>query len=339
MAYIGRDTDKISNVEVLDNITFDGSSSYTLQKGGSNFTPSSANTLLLSIDGVVQAGNFTVSGSTIDFGTAVAGTSTCDFVLHYGVGLITAPSDGTVTTAKLADDAVTEAKIADGAVENEHLNANIISGQTELATTPADTDEFLISDAGVLKRMDYSHIKASSDYVNLTSATVSGSPGSVSIDGFFTSDYDIYVLKIYNFRQSAQTTPFYRFNVSGTANSTASNYYTITGNWYGQSGTSNQTNDKYWGNEDKVRLFNWDISDNGNEVSAWETIIHNPLTAGDHNLVETRGVVNAQNLNTLSVFHAATQFRTGNAISGITVYAGASSNISELKYSLYGLKK
>jgi hypothetical protein len=111
MAYIGRTTDKISNIEVLDNITFDGSSSYTLQKGGSNFTPSSANTLLLSIDGVVQAGNFTVSGSTIDFGTAVAGTSTCDFILHYGVGLITAPSDGTVTTAKLADSSVSLAKL------------------------------------------------------------------------------------------------------------------------------------------------------------------------------------------------------------------------------------
>ena len=102
MAYIGRDTDKISNVEVLDNITFDGSSSYTLQKGGSNFTPSSANTLLVSIDGVVQAGNFTVSGSTIDFGTAVAGTSTCDFILHYGVGLITTPADGTVSLDKLS---------------------------------------------------------------------------------------------------------------------------------------------------------------------------------------------------------------------------------------------
>jgi hypothetical protein len=102
MAYIGRDTDKISNVEVLDNITFDGSSSYTLQKNSVNFTPSSANTLLVSIDGVVQAGNFTVSGSTIDFGTAVAGTSTCNFILHYGIGLITTPADGTVTTAKLA---------------------------------------------------------------------------------------------------------------------------------------------------------------------------------------------------------------------------------------------
>jgi len=111
MAYIGRDTDKISNVEVLDNITFDGSSSYTLQKNSVNFTPSSANTLLVSIDGVVQAGNFTVSGSTIDFGTAVAGTSTCDFILHYGIGLITSVSDGTVTTAKLADSSVSLAKL------------------------------------------------------------------------------------------------------------------------------------------------------------------------------------------------------------------------------------
>ena len=123
MAYIGRDTDKISNVEVLDNITFDGSSSYTLQKGGSNFTPSSANTLLVSINGVVQAGNFTVSGSTIDFGTAVAGTSTCDFILHYGVGLITTPSDGTVTTAKLADSSVTTAKLNDASVSLAKLTA------------------------------------------------------------------------------------------------------------------------------------------------------------------------------------------------------------------------
>ena len=149
MPYIGRDTDKLSNVEVLDNITFDGSSSYTLQKGGSNFTPSSANTLLLSIDGVVQAGNFTVSGSTIDFGTAVAGTSTCDFILHYGTGLITTPADGTVTSAKIGANAVTNAK----------LNNDIISGATELVTEPADTDEFLVSDAGTLKRIDYSLIK------------------------------------------------------------------------------------------------------------------------------------------------------------------------------------
>ena len=50
------------------------------------------------------------------------------------------------------NDAVTEAKIADDAVESEHLNDNVISGQTELAAEPADTDEFLVSDAGYVKK-------------------------------------------------------------------------------------------------------------------------------------------------------------------------------------------
>ena len=146
MAYIGRDTDKISNVEVLDNITFDVSSSYTLQKNSVNFTPSSANTLLVSIDGVVQAGNFTVSGSTIDFGTAVAGTSTCDFILHYGIGLITAPSDGTVTTAKLADSSVTTAKLADSSVTTAKLNDASVSLAKLTATGTKDATTFLRGD-------------------------------------------------------------------------------------------------------------------------------------------------------------------------------------------------
>ena len=61
MAYIGRSIDTISNVEKLDTVAFDGSQSYTLQKDSSNFTPSGSNNLLISIDGVIQAGNFTVS--------------------------------------------------------------------------------------------------------------------------------------------------------------------------------------------------------------------------------------------------------------------------------------
>ena len=112
MPYVGRSTDKLSNIEKLDTIVFDGSSSYTLQKNSVNFTPSSANNLQVSIDGVVQAGNFTVSGSTIDFGVAIPATSTNDFIFHYGTGLITTPADGTVTTGKIQDGAVTSAKLS-----------------------------------------------------------------------------------------------------------------------------------------------------------------------------------------------------------------------------------
>mgnify|MGYP001429608405 CR=1 FL=1 len=49
MSYLGRGVDKISNIETLDNITFNGASSYTLQKGGVNFVPSSASAILISI--------------------------------------------------------------------------------------------------------------------------------------------------------------------------------------------------------------------------------------------------------------------------------------------------
>ena len=140
MAYIGRGTDNISNVEVLDNITFNGNSSYTLQKGGANFVPVSANNILLSIDGVVQANNFSVSGSTIDFGTAVTGT--CNFVLHFGTGLITTVQDGAVTTLKIGDDAVTYAKLQNLATANRVLGSTStgLIGETQIATAMVSDD-------------------------------------------------------------------------------------------------------------------------------------------------------------------------------------------------------
>jgi len=63
-----------------------------------------------------------------------------------------------VVTASIVDDAITEAKIADNAVENEHINDNVISGQTALTSGLASTDELLISDGGTIKRMDVSLI-------------------------------------------------------------------------------------------------------------------------------------------------------------------------------------
>jgi len=57
-----------------------------------------------------------------------------------------APTNVPLTSADLEDNIITSGK----------LNNDIISGQTALATAPADTDEFLISDAGVLKRLDAS---------------------------------------------------------------------------------------------------------------------------------------------------------------------------------------
>ena len=50
--------------------------------------------------------------------------------------------------------------ITDGIISNAKLAQDIISADTALGAEPADTDEFLVSDAGTLKRMDYSYIKS-----------------------------------------------------------------------------------------------------------------------------------------------------------------------------------
>ena len=66
---------------------------------------------------------------------------------------------------------LTSSDITNGIVTGEKLNANVISSQTELATAPADTDEFLISDAGVLKRLDASLVGGGGKVLQVISAT------------------------------------------------------------------------------------------------------------------------------------------------------------------------
>jgi len=94
-------------------------------------------------------------------------------------------TDGSVDTAHIADANVTTAKIADDAITAAKLNNDIISGTTALASEPADTDEFLVSDAGTLKRIDYSLIKSSggiisSNYAFSVSSTSTTSTSFIS---------------------------------------------------------------------------------------------------------------------------------------------------------------
>jgi hypothetical protein len=153
MAYIGK-SPVIGNFVKLDAITaVNGQAAYTMQNSSANFTDySSVNQFMVSLNGTIQSpgSSFTVSGSTITFASNLVTNDVIDFIIVFGNSLSSGvPTDATVSTAKIVDDAVTAAK----------LNNNVISGQTELASEPADTDEFLVSDAGTIKRIDYSLIK------------------------------------------------------------------------------------------------------------------------------------------------------------------------------------
>ena len=140
--YIGKEP-IVGNFQKCDAITVvNGQAAYTLQVSSTNVVPESANHILVSLNGILQAPvtSFTVSGSTLTFASNLATGDVIDFVILLGNVLdLGVPSDDTVGAAQIKND--------------------LISGTTALASAPADTDEFLVSDAGTLKRIDYSLIK------------------------------------------------------------------------------------------------------------------------------------------------------------------------------------
>ena len=106
------------------------------------------------LTGLTISGDLTVSGDDITMGTNTSG----HILVADGTNYNPVAVSGDVTMA--ASGAVT---IASTAVESGMLNNNIISGQTELASGLATTDEILVSDAGTIKRMDVSVIAEVTD--------------------------------------------------------------------------------------------------------------------------------------------------------------------------------
>ena len=119
MPYIGKQP-TVGNFQVCDAISVvNGQAAYTLQVGGVNVAPESANHMLVSLNGILQkpGSSFTVSGSTMTFASNLATGDVIDFVQILGNVLdIGQPSDDTVKTASLQANAVTGAKLADDSV-------------------------------------------------------------------------------------------------------------------------------------------------------------------------------------------------------------------------------
>ena len=93
-----------------------------------------------------------------------------------------------IKTGSITTDAITEAKVADGAIENEHLNSNVITGQTELSAAAATDDVLLVFDTsnGTLKKIAASN-------VGLQQPTISSISPSNLLSGDGTGNYTIVI--------------------------------------------------------------------------------------------------------------------------------------------------
>ncbi len=161
MAYIGREP-QIGNFQVCDAISVvNGQAAYTMQVSSVNVSPETANHMLVSLNGVLQAptSSYTVSGSTITFASNLVTGDVIDFIHILGSVLdLGVPSDSTVSLAKLT------------------------------ATGTKDATTFL--------RGDNSFQEVSSDYVLLSTVDITSSTAEAEFDGLFSSTYKNYKIII-----------------------------------------------------------------------------------------------------------------------------------------------
>ena len=300
MSYIGK-TPTVGNFQVCDAISVvNNQAAYTMQVGGVNVSPETANHMLVSLNGILQAptSSFTVSGSVISFASNLVTGDVINFIHILGSVLdLGVPSDSTVSLAKLT------------------------------ATGTKNSTTFL--------RGDNTFATVSSDYVKLSSTTPSAA-NTFSIDGHFTSDYDIY--KIYAIGMSGasmnNTRISMRVNIGGTAQTGTNHYYhtfiaagtSVNGNW------SNSTGQ---GHSDIGYAHN---SSGSTSQANFEFTIFRPL-ATDKTTILHDGIA-ADNGSDYGRYSGFTTWKVGAAISGITLGAGefGSGNIEADRILVYGLK-
>jgi len=99
----------------LDTISVsNGVDNYTMQYNGSNFKPATAEQLIVSVNGVIQAPNdaYTISGSTITFSENLVTGDVIDFIVALGeVGNTVTPVDGSVDINKMSSSIMKDAGI------------------------------------------------------------------------------------------------------------------------------------------------------------------------------------------------------------------------------------
>ena len=189
MPFIGKSPSEGKNNILLDAITTSATATYNLTKDSAAYSPISAQSLLVSLNGVTQApvSAYTVSGSTIVFASALTSNDVIDYIIAFtGPKVQPTVDDASITSAKLASDSVTSAKIADDAITSA-LIADDAVVQAAIADESIDEARLQISNSGTNGQF---LSKQSGNTGGLTWATVSTTPSAGEIIETLTGQCD-----------------------------------------------------------------------------------------------------------------------------------------------------
>jgi hypothetical protein len=244
------------------------------------------------------------------------------------------PSAVPLTSADIADSIITSAKIVDATIANADIANSTINLTTKVTgTLPVANGGTGLAALGTSLQVLRTNTgatalefaSASSDFVKLLSTTASAS-AAVSIDGYFTSDYDKYVLYLNGGYMSTSNRINLKVNKSGTAQTGS---YTHT-----SFGHTNQPTTVAMSETDYFHMGYWSNSSSRTNDAVIQ--IFNPLgtTYAKGFIWNIGGKDNAYDLWS----GGAGVHNSNTAISGITILNQAGHTFTIDKITLYGIK-
>jgi len=133
MSYLGKVELKSSDIRRID-VTSSTSATHTL-----SWVPPSEQSLIITINGVKQQNNYSISGTTLTLDTALISTDEMEVVGIQDIGTSSIPPDDSITNAMVKSDAAIDAtKVADGSVTNaefQYINSLSSNAQTQITNT------------------------------------------------------------------------------------------------------------------------------------------------------------------------------------------------------------
>ena len=207
-----------------------------------------------------------------------------------------------------------------------------IRGSGVVAKLGTDGQVFTSAGAGLKQTFEAA---PGGDFVKLLSTSASAS-ASIAIDGYFTTDYDRYMLFLGGCFFSAHNDSVFslRYNYGGAA-LTGSNYVNMFESHQKVSGSISERQLSEW-NNDKISLGY--CSNAVTHPAVFQCTIWDPLNTTSYKLITTNGVGYGTTSGISVGGGCCAWIVDTNPISGITLYSENGADVTVSKIVLYGLK-
>lgn len=233
---------------------------------------------------------------------------------------------------KPTDVPLTAGDITDGTISNSKLAQDVISAETALTSAPADTDEFLLSDAGTLKRIDYSLIKGGGQWEFISELTGSSSTSALDFTTLST-DYKDFCFSMQNLHPESDNVRVYMRVFTGSGGSQAID----SGGNYGYAGIVRFDSTTTGNGDGQNQIYITDVVGNADtENSAGEVFLYNPHETTFHKLIKSHSVT-MRNDSVVGIGNYAGKYSNTGAVTGVRFYFSAG-EISG-KIAMYGRKR